>query len=73
MSLTRCQNLTRCQKLTNGKVRGFSVGSMVKNQPVNAGDAGNMDTVPGLGRSPGGGNDNPLQYFGLENPMGRGP
>ena len=72
MSLTRCQNLTRYQNLTNGKVRGFSVGSMVKNQPASAGDAGNMDSVPGLGRSPEGGNDNPLQYFCLENPMDRG-
>ena len=54
-------------------MRGFSVGSMVKNQPVDAGDTGNMDSVPGLGRSSGGGNDNPFQYFCLENPMGRGP
>jgi len=29
--------------------------------------------IPGLGRSPGGGNDNPLQYSFLENPMDRGP
>ena len=34
------------------------------------GDAG---SVPGLGRIPGGGNDNPLQYSCLENPMDRGP
>ena len=32
---------------------------MVKNQPANAGDSG---SIPGLGRSPGGGNGNPLQY-----------
>ena len=31
-----------------------------------------MDLIPGLGRSPGGGNDNPLQYSCLENPMDRG-
>ena len=42
---------------------------MVKNRPVNAGDAG---SVPGLGRSPGGGHGNPLYYSYLENPMDRG-
>ena len=48
---------------------GFPGSSMVKNPPANAGDAG---SIPGLGRSPGGGNDNPLQYYCLENPMDRG-
>ena len=42
---------------------------MVKNMPANAGD---VDSIPGLGRSPGGGNGNPLQYSCLENPMDRG-
>ena len=41
----------------------------VKNLPANAGDLG---SIPGLGRSPGQGNDNPLQYSCLENPMNRG-
>ena len=41
----------------------------VKNLPANAGDAG---SIPGLGRSPGEGNGNPLQYYCLENPMDRG-
>ena len=41
---------------------------MVKT-PYNAGDVG---SIPGLGRSPGEGNGNPLQYSCLENPMGRG-
>ena len=36
---------------------------MVKNLPANAGDAGDFGLIPGLGRSPGGGNGNPLQYF----------
>ena len=48
---------------------------MVKNPPVNAGEAGDtgdMDLILGLGRSPGGGNGNPLQYSGLENPTDRG-
>ena len=35
-------------------------------------DAGDMGLVPGLGRSPGGGNGNPLQYTCLGNPMDRG-
>ena len=43
---------------------------MVKNLPASARDA---DSIPGSGRSPGGGNDNPLQYSCLENPMDRGP
>ena len=42
---------------------------MVKNLPANAGDAG---SIPGLGRSPGEGNINPLQYACLGNPMDRG-
>ena len=44
-------------------------GSVVKNLPVNAGNAG---SIPGLGRSPGERNGNPLQYSHLENPMDRG-
>ena len=42
---------------------------MVKNPPANAGD---LDLIPGSGRSPGEGNGNPLQYFGLGNTMDRG-
>ena len=42
---------------------------MVKNLLANAGDAG---SIPGLGRSPGGGNGSPLQYSCLENTMDRG-
>ena len=45
---------------------------MVKNLPSNAGDTGDMDSIPGSGRSPGEGNDNPLQYSCLGNPMDRG-
>ena len=45
---------------------------MVKNLPANARDAGDSDSIPGLGRFPGGGNGNPLQYSCLENPMDRG-
>ena len=45
---------------------------MVKNLPSNAGDLRDTDLIRGLGRCPGEGNDNPLQYFCLENPMDRG-
>ena len=45
---------------------------MVKNPPANAGDVRDADSIPGSGQSPGGGNDNPLQYSCLENPMDRG-
>ena len=44
---------------------------VVKNLPANAGDIRDSGLIPGLGRSPGGGNGNPLQYS-LENPMDRG-
>ena len=43
-----------------------------KNLPANVGGARDSSSVPGLGRSPGGGNDSPLQYSRLENPMDRG-
>ena len=46
--------------------------AVVKNPLANAGDAGDEGLIPGLGRSPGGGNGNPLQYSCLENPMDRG-
>ena len=52
-------------------ITGFPDGSVVKNLPNNEGDTGNMSLIPGLGRSPGGGNGNLLQYYCLENPMDR--
>ena len=57
---------------TSLKQVGFPGGAAVKNPPVNAGDAGDMGSIPGLGRSPGKGNGNLLQYSCLENPMDRG-
>ena len=45
---------------------------VVKNPPFNVGDLRDMGLVSGLGRSPGGGHGNPLQYSCLENPMDRG-
>ena len=48
---------------------GFPGGTVVKNPSANAED---WDSIPGSGRSPGGGNGNPLQYSCLNNPMDRG-
>ena len=45
---------------------------MVKNLPASAGDRRDMGSIPGLGRSLGGGHGNPLQHSCLENPMDRG-
>ena len=42
-----------------------------KESACSVGDAGNSRSIPGLGRSPGGGHGNPLQYSCLENPMDR--
>ena len=46
---------------------GFPGGSVVKNPPVNAGNAGDTDLIPGQPR-----HGNPLQYSCLENPTDRG-
>ena len=50
----------------------FSRAQAVKDLSANGGDGGDGDLIPELGRSPGGGNGNPIQYSCLENPMGRG-
>ena len=47
------------------------VSLVVKNLPANAGNPRDMGLIPGLGRSPGGGHGNPLQYFCLEKSMDR--
>ena len=51
---------------------GLPGGTVVKNLPANAGDAGDGGLIPGSGRSPAEGNANPLQYSCLGNPMNRG-
>ena len=56
---------------SNTKSRGFPDGAVVKNLPASAGDAREVGSIPGLGRSPGEGNGNPLQYPCLENPTDR--
>ena len=53
-------------------LNNFTDGAVVKNLPANAGDTGDMRLISMLGRSPGIGNDNPFQYFYLDDPMDRG-
>ena len=50
----------------------FHGDSVVKNPPADAGDAGDTGLIPGSARSPGGENDNTLQYSSLGSPMDRG-
>ena len=68
--------LCRCSVLcvltnTHSQV-GFPSGSVVKNLPASAGDAGDSGAIPGSRRSPGVGNGNPFQYSWLGSPVGRG-
>ena len=62
----KTEQLSTAQHLS---FRGFPGGSDGKASAYNVGDLG---SIPGLGRSPGEGNGNPLQYSCLENPMERG-
>ena len=57
--------------LTYVNSRASQVVLVVKNLPADSGDIRDTGSVPGLGRSPGGGHGNPLQYSCLENPMDR--
>ena len=52
--------------------RASQVALVVKNPPANTGDARDVGLIPGLRRSPGEGNGNPLQYSFLDNSMDRG-
>ena len=62
-----CQGIRRLDfTLIGFPGKGFPGGSAGKGSACNAGDLG---SIPGLGRSPGEGNGYPLQYFGLENSM----
>ena len=53
-------------------IGAFQVVLVVKSLPADAGDIRDGSSIPGLGRSPGEGHGNPLQYSCLENPMDRG-
>ena len=61
-------NLCHHTRQTHG---ASHVALVVKKPPANAGDARVSGLIPGLGRSPGGGHGNPLQYSCLENPIDR--
>ena len=61
--LVYCFDIGLCSQV------GFPGGLIGKESACSAGDSG---SIPGLGRSPGGGHSNPLQYSCLENPMYRG-
>ena len=65
-----------CSVLKQYLATGFTIllafASAGKECVCNAGDTGDSGSIPGQGRSPGGGNGNPLQYSCLENPMARG-
>ena len=52
---------------------GFLGGTVAKNLPASAGDAGDVGSIPGSGRSSGVGNGNLLQYFCLEIPWTEEP
>ena len=52
-------------------ILGFPGGAVVKNLPTSTGDSRDMGSIPLSGRSPGGGNGNPLQYSCLKNSMDR--
>ena len=59
-----------CVCVLHIRIWDFPVGSAVKECACNAANAGdNVGSIPGWGRSPGGGHGNPLQYSCLENPM----
>ena len=62
-------NVNWCNHYGN---RASQVALVVKNQPANAGDIRDTGSISELGRSPGEGYSNPLQYSCLENPMDRG-
>ena len=65
----QCQQPTFLSELP-GKLKRWVL--VVKNPPANAGDVRDTGSIPGAGRSLGGGHDNPLRYYCLENPMDRG-
>ena len=75
--MSRTVTASTAQRFSNFNVQQSHLGAAqfmlpVKNPPANAGDIRDAGSVPGLGRSPGGGHGNPLQYSCLENPMDRG-
>ena len=70
-SLDFCLKELKIHSSIKAKVKPDGI-YMVKNSPANAGELRDAGLIPGSGRYPGGGDDNPLQYTCLENPMDRG-
>ena len=60
-------------KAVYDKSKASHMALVITNSPANAGDIRDAGSIPGLGRSPGGGHGNPLQHSCLENPMDREP
>ena len=81
-SITLCAYVCKIKEVTKPKAErrlhgSFSLGASqgelaVENLPTSAGGLRDVGSISGLGRSPGGGHGNPLQYSCLENPMDRG-
>ena len=71
-SLPACPQACEVLTHSHGKSKGFPGDSVVKKLPASAGDARDVGSIPGSGRSPGGGNGNPLEYSYLEKSMDRG-
>ena len=73
--LRLCRKSQRDRERRNAEnppcARASQVVLAVKSLPANAGDLRDAGLIPGLGRSPGGGHGNPLQYSCLEDPMDR--
>ena len=66
------RNSGRCYHKVPCVVMGFLIAQQIKNLPVMQEMQETQGLIPGPGRSPGGGNGNPLQYSCLKNPMDRG-
>jgi len=64
--------ISHCLTTEDKSVWPSQVALVVKNPPANAGDVRDKGSIPGSGRSSGGGHGDPLQYSCLENPMDRG-
>ena len=61
-TFTEIRDIYKSVHLEHIIMLGFPGDTVVKNLPASSGDTRDMGAVPGLGRSPGGGNGNPLQY-----------
>ena len=66
------KHFSNANSIPSFQFHGFPGGALLKNPPANSGDSRGAGWIPGSGRHPGIGNGNPLQYFRLENSMGRG-